>query len=128
MAREILVIEDSDHIRRILSHIITKAGAETVESEDCADALSRLEKGLMPAAVIIDIMTPRLDGYTLMQKMRDHPKWKKIPIVVCSARNTPEDIAKAKELGAVEYVVKPNVSKETIVPAIKRALAAKRGA
>ena len=124
MGREILVIEDNDHLRRILSHMIEKAGAETVESEDCADALSRLQGGLMPAAVIVDIMTPRLDGYALMEKMRDHPRWKTIPIVVCSARNAPEDIQKAMDLGAVEYVVKPNVTKETIIPALKRALAA----
>lgn len=124
MGRAILVVDDSDHIRRILSHIIESAGAETVESEDGADALTRLEAGLMPAAVILDIMTPRLDGYGLMERMQNHPDWKKIPIVVCSARNTPEDIKKAMDLGAVEYVVKPNVTKETVIPAIKRALAA----
>jgi CheY-like chemotaxis protein len=122
---KILIVEDSDHIRRILSHIITNAGAETVEVEDGQAAMDRIREGLRPAAIVLDITTPRIDGYGVMRQLQDNPAWKKIPVVVCSARNQPEDIQKAKAAGAVEYVVKPNVTKETIIPALMKAMGVK---
>lgn len=122
MGKKILVVEDSAHVRKILVHMIGMAGAEVFEAGDGGEAMARLSSGLMPEAVVLDLMMPGVDGYALMMLMKQHPEWSRIPIVVCSARNQPSDIKKAKEFGASEYVVKPNIKRDVIISALTRVL------
>lgn len=126
MARVILVVESNDMMRRVLTSVLEKAGGEVVEALDGAEAVRKLEEGLMPAAVIVEPAVPLVDGFELLRRVRSHPRWKAIPVLFCSSRNSPEDLQKATAAGVAGYIVKPSLSRETVLPPLKKALEAAR--
>lgn len=128
MARPVLIVEDNEYIRRILTHIIQGAGAEVVDADHGEAALSYVQKVEVPVACVLDLMMPRMDGFAFLQHIRSDPKTKELPVIVCTARNDEETFAKLRSLGVTEIIVKPKIDKKTVVTAIRRAVAAARGA
>jgi signal transduction histidine kinase len=70
------------------------------------DALEMLEENI-PDLILLDIMMPEMDGYEVCDKIKENKKWEHIPIIFLTAKNETEDIVRAYELGAADYLSKP---------------------
>lgn len=117
----ILVVEDDPILKNLLGH--TFAGKyQTLYASDGNEALSLFEAH-KPAVVLLDLMLPSMDGFAVLQSIRQRTDAQKdTPIVVVSNLGAEKDIERAKELGANDYLVKAEVSVEEIVKKIEDVL------
>ncbi len=102
----ILVIEDEDTVRDLVTRVLTKAGYEV---EGAPDGQAGYEAALArrPDLVVSDLLTPRMHGYEVIQKLRAAPATRRVPVVVLSAKAYPADQRKALEMGASAFLAKP---------------------
>lgn len=111
----ILVVEDVPHILELLGVTLRFKGYPIVTARNGQEALERIGEE-RPAMIITDILMPRLDGFSLVQKLRTDPKTSDIPIVFLSATYvTPEDKEFALSLGAVRFLEKPVDTEEFLL-------------
>jgi DNA-binding response OmpR family regulator len=101
---QVLIVEDEPDVLLILRLNLEAAGMDTSLAADGVTALRRIERE-RPDLVVLDLMLPVLDGWSVLAELRsrgDVP-----PVIVCSAKRAPRDVARAEELGAVAFVTKP---------------------
>jgi len=115
---KILLIEDDPLIVKIYTTRLTADGYNVFSAENGEDGLAVAEKEI-PDLVVLDIMMPRIDGYGVLEKIRSNPQLKHIPILVYSNLAVEEEIARAKNMGANEFVVKADLSPTEMVHKIK---------
>ncbi len=101
--KEILIVEDEDKMRRIIKNFLIKEGYKVTEASDGEEGLIAFESGNFDLA-ILDVMMPKIDGWTLCRKIR---KESNLPIIMLTARTTEEDELFGFDLGADEYITKP---------------------
>ncbi|MEZ5079276.1 MAG: response regulator transcription factor [Thermoleophilia bacterium] len=105
----ILVVEDDEAIAESVAYHLTRAGHRVLRAGDGAQGL-RMFKAQRPDLVILDLMLPQLDGWRFTEEVRSEDQ--RVPVIVCSARNSEYDRVHGLELGADDYVVKPFSMKE----------------
>src|ERR1700730_8811519 len=102
----ILVVESEGTVVRLLQESLSVEGYQTVMILNGEDAvLFALRE--MPALIILDVMLPGVDGYAIIQHLREHPKCMHIPIIVLSAYGSLDEKVRALELGVDSYITKP---------------------
>jgi len=107
-ALEILVVDDSLSVRRVLGNLLSGAGWKPVPARDGLEALELLQQAdRMPDAILLDIEMPRMDGYELTATLRGMAEFAAVPIVILTSRAGEKHRQRAFELGASEYLVKP---------------------
>ena len=102
----ILVVEDDPIILDLITTRLDLAGYDTYFARDGMEGLRRLRE-LRPAAMVLDINMPRLDGFGLLKKMRQEGILEQTPTMVLTARNQPDDVKQAIALGARDFLAKP---------------------
>ena len=102
----ILLIEDDLALRGLFATILQDAGFDVAEAEDGVAGLAWLDRHV-PDAVVLDLMTPRMHGYEVIQHLRSSPGTARVPIIVLSAKPYVADQRKAIELGATVFLQKP---------------------
>ena len=107
---KILLVEDDQFLFSILKNRLTKEGVEVIAARDGEEAMSVLRGGAMPDLILLDIILPKKSGFEVLQELRDDPSIGEAPIIIVSNLGQPEDIARGKELGSVEYFVKAKTS------------------
>ncbi|MCA1721077.1 MAG: response regulator [Actinobacteria bacterium] len=105
MAR-VLVIEDDPGVRRMLELMLAAEGYEPESASDGREALARLDR-LPPDLVILDVMMPGVDGFTVLRELRTRDGWETVPVVVTTALGTDQDMWQGWQSGADYYLVKP---------------------
>lgn len=108
--KKILLVEDSRIIQLLIQTVLSDYGCEVESVNDGEEALGALSKH-KPDLLILDIMMPVMDGFTLLEKI-DKPLG--FPVLVVSARADYNSIGKALELGASDYLIKPFNSTDLI--------------
>lgn len=106
MSHKVLVVEDEANLREILKFNLEKEGYLTEAAMDANEALIFLDE-FMPDIILLDLMLPGLKGIQFLRLIKENPKYKHIPIVVVSAKNSESDIVNALETGADDYITKP---------------------
>ena len=101
--KEILIVEDEDKMRKIIKNYLVKEGFKVTEAADGEEGLMAFETGNFDLAVL-DVMMPRIDGWTLCRMIR---KESKLPIIMLTARSAEDDELFGFDLGADEYITKP---------------------
>jgi uncharacterized protein (DUF342 family)/ActR/RegA family two-component response regulator len=119
----ILLVEDQTYLRRIMKMKLETQGFEVFEEEDGGDAFKTLMTQKIDLA-IVDLMMPGISGFQLCQMVRKTEKIKSLPIIVCSALNSPDNIKKAIAAGASNFIVKP-YEDEDLLQKINKYLAPK---
>ncbi len=101
--KKILVVDDEERMRKIVSDFLHREGYEIEEAGDGAEAVEKFETS--PAdLIILDVMMPRMDGWQVCREIR---KTSKVPIIMLTARSEEMDELTGFELGADEYIAKP---------------------
>ena len=108
MKGKVLIVDDSEMIRNFHSYIIKNMGLEIISAIDGADALEKLYGSEEPITICItDINMPNMDGYTLIERLRDDPQYEDMPIIIVSTEDEFQDKERGFEAGANIYIVKP---------------------
>jgi DNA-binding response OmpR family regulator len=115
---DILVIDDNDVQLDYMTDLLTQKGFTVKTSTDSLAAVDTMLKN-NPKVVILDIMMPHLDGYSILRRMRDEKSLAKVPVIIYTGKSYPIDEKKARDLGANSYLVKP-VKGSVIVEEIKK--------
>ena len=103
MQENILIIDDEVQIRRLLEITLSANGYKISEASTGKEGLT-LAASLQPAIIILDLGLPDADGLDILKKLRE---WFHKPIIILSVRNSEEDIVKALDYGANDYLTKP---------------------
>lgn len=111
----VLVIDDYEALSRLLKRYLAGYRCRIVAAVDGATGLS-LAKELQPDAVILDVMMPNMDGWEVLQRLRNHPDTRHIPVFVCSVFDDPE---LARALGASAFISKP-IQREGVIQALRQ--------
>ncbi|HZC06892.1 MAG TPA: response regulator, partial [Ktedonobacterales bacterium] len=102
----LLVVDDSPSVRRVVGGMLKAHGWETQTARDGVEALDVIARE-RPAAVLLDIEMPRMDGYELMATLRSDPQYRNLPLIVLTSRAAAKHQQRATQLGANAYIVKP---------------------
>jgi twitching motility two-component system response regulator PilG len=113
---KVLVIDDSNTIRRSAELFLKQAGYEVILAEDGFDALSKIADH-QPRVIFVDIMMPRLDGYQTCALIKQNPKLKSTPVIMLSSKDGVFDRARGRLAGSDRYLTKP-FTKEGLVAAV----------
>ena len=100
----VLVVDDEENITFLVASALELAGMETAAASTGRDALTQISRW-RPDAVVLDVMLPDLDGFTVLQRLRDQGH--KVPVVFLTARNTTKDRVRGLSDGGDDYLVKP---------------------
>jgi two-component system sensor histidine kinase/response regulator len=112
-AGRVLVVDDQPSNLRIISALLSRRGYSVYTADSGEDALQRLES--QPAdLMLLDMMMPGMDGFDLLQEVRENPAWRGLPVVFLTAAHDRDLLLRAFDSGAVDYVTKPFMPEELL--------------
>ncbi|EHR73038.1 response regulator containing a CheY-like receiver domain and a GGDEF domain [Burkholderiales bacterium JOSHI_001] len=117
-AAKVLVIDDSNTIRRSAEIFLKQGGYEVVLAEDGFDALSKVNDH-DPQLIFCDILMPRLDGYQTCAIIKRNPRFQDVPVIMLSSKDGLFDKARGRMVGSEEYLTKP-FTKEQLLKAVEQ--------
>jgi CheY-like chemotaxis protein len=106
MATRVLVVDDEPQVVWMLQFSLEAEGYQTYAARDGVAALEEVREH-HPALMLLDIMMPTMDGWSVLEHLQELPEGERPRVVVVSARSSLRDRAKAAELGADAFVAKP---------------------
>jgi twitching motility two-component system response regulator PilG len=112
----VLVIDDSNTIRRSAELFLRQAGYEVILAEDGFDALSKITD-YEPQVIFVDIMMPRLDGYQTCALIKQNARLKSTPVIMLSSKDGVFDRARGRLAGSDRYLTKP-FTKEGLIEVV----------
>jgi two-component system phosphate regulon response regulator PhoB len=126
--QSVLVVEDEEDIRELVSYNLLKEGYQVAGVASGEDALAAVE-AKPPDLILLDLMLPGLDGMSVCRKLKGNPQTASIPVVMLTAKGEEADIVAGLNMGADDYVTKPFSPKVLLarVRAVFRRAAAELG-
>lgn len=106
MSLKVLVVDDEEMTRNLLRLMLSRSSYTVIEAGGGYEALEMVAAH-QPDLVILDLMMPDLDGFSVCERLRQQPALDNMPIFILSARADHETIARGLELGATKYLTKP---------------------
>lgn len=122
MSRSVLVVDDEPMTRTLLQLMLAPADYEVVEAGDGFEALEIVGQQ-SPDIMILDVMMPNMDGLMLCRMLREREDTANTPIILLSAKTTPDAIQDGLDAGANRYLTKP-VSRKDLLESLAELLAA----
>lgn len=117
----ILVIEDDSFLSYIVSTKLQHHGVNVVAARSAEEAYAAIAQN-MPQLVLLDLILGAVSGFEVLEKLKRDPATASIPVIVLSNLNQQEDIDRCKKLGAVNYLVKANITPDAIIQEINAVL------
>ena len=117
-ALKVLVVDDSNTIRRSAEIFLKQGGHEVLLAEDGFDALAKIND-YQPDLVFCDILMPRLDGYQTCAIIKRNARFAGIPVVMLSSKDGVFDKARGRMVGSQEYLTKP-FTKDQLLQAVRQ--------
>jgi two-component system chemotaxis response regulator CheY len=102
-----MVIDDSSAMRLILGRIMRSLGFDVVDAPNGAEAIARLQSGVLPDIALVDWNMPVMDGLAFVNAVRREEKWRQITLMMVTTESEQSQIVRALAAGAHEYVIKP---------------------
>ncbi len=113
---KVLVIDDSNTIRRSAEMFLRQAGFDVILAEDGFDALAKISDH-QPKVIFVDIMMPRLDGYQTCALIKQNASLKSTPVIMLSSKDGVFDRARGRLAGSDRYLTKP-FTKEALIDTV----------
>jgi twitching motility two-component system response regulator PilG len=114
----VLVIDDSNTIRRSAEIFLRQGGHEVLLAEDGFDALAKVNDHA-PDLIFCDILMPRLDGYQTCAIIKRNPRFAQVPVIMLSSKDGLFDKARGRMVGSQDYLTKP-FTKEQLLRAVQQ--------
>jgi len=114
---KVMVIDDSNTIRRSAEIFLNQAGCEVILAQDGFDALAKITDH-EPDVVFVDIIVPRLDGYQTCSLIKRNARYRTTPVIMLSSKDGLFDRARGRMVGSDEYLTKP-FTKDTLLTAVR---------
>ena len=118
--KNILVVDDEPDVVELLKYRLEFSDFNVITAKDGLEAIKKINEK-KPDLVVLDIMMPKLDGFEILKRIKFEPEKFEIPVIILSAKAGFEDIAKALDIGAVDYITKP-FSGDHLIKSIEKAL------
>ena len=118
----VLVIDDSNTIRRSAEIFLKQGGFEVFLAEDGFDALSKVSDHA-PCVIFCDILMPRLDGYQTCAIIKRNPHFAGVPVIMLSSKDGLFDKARGRMVGSQDYLTKP-FTKDQLLDAVRQHIGA----
>ena len=115
-SKRVLVIDDSNTIRRSAEIFLKQGGHEVMLAEDGFDALAKVNDA-QPDLIFCDILMPRLDGYQTCAIIKRNPKFTNTPVIMLSSKDGLFDKARGRMVGSQDYLTKP-FTKDQLLQAV----------
>lgn len=115
---KIMVVDDSNTIRKSAEMFLGRAGFSVVSVEDGLEFLTKVEAE-NPQIIFLDVIMPKIDGLQACQIIRRNQKFQETPIIILSSKSTEFDKARGMMMGATDYLTKPFTKEEIIAIAEK---------
>jgi DNA-binding response OmpR family regulator len=119
---KVLIIEDDKFLQKILTTKFVKEGYDVHSASDGEEAIQQLI-AYGPSFVLLDLILPKLNGFEVLSEMKTNQKMRGIPVIVLSNLSQAEDIKRATELGAIDFMVKADLSINDVVQKVKESYA-----
>jgi len=120
--KKILVAEDDTFLASAYKLKLVKEGFDVLIAKDGQELMKTIPV-FSPDLIILDLIMPRKDGFSILQELKNDDKYKNIPIIIASNLGQKEDIEKAQALGVTDFIVKSDLSMEDLVARIRTKLA-----
>ena len=114
-ARKILIVEDDFFIRDIYGVRFSQEGFAVTMAENGIVALEKLEQGLLPDIILLDIIMPGMNGIDALKKIKANDEWKNIPIIMLTNISERERVGESMELGVNDYLIKSHFTPSEVV-------------
>ena len=118
-AKTVLVVEDKASLTQMLQFLFLSKGLSVQIAFNGKEALEKASS-IVPSLILLDIMMPEMDGFEVLEKLKKDPVTSNIPVIMLTARKSREDMQKAKDLGAVEYITKPFKAVEVVDKVVRQ--------
>jgi PleD family two-component response regulator len=112
--QRILIVDDEEHIRKIVKFQLEKAGYEVSTAEDGIEALRTVEE-VRPDLILLDLMMPNMDGHEVTRRLKTNYQTSQIPVIMVTAKAALESKLQGYEDGANDYITKPFAINELLV-------------
>jgi CheY-like chemotaxis protein len=122
MAADILIVDDEPETVRVLATLLMLQGYSVRKAFRARQALEQISQQL-PDLLLLDVMMPDIDGISLLRRLRSVPQTRDLPVVLVSARSSPEAVQAGMAAGATGYITKP-FNRTELYDRIARALGA----
>lgn len=119
--KKILLVEDDLLISRAYRFALGEAGFDVVLAEDGKEALEKI-KDEKPDLVLLDVIMPLLNGFEVLERLKKKGKTGNPPVIMVSNLGQESDVVRGKKLGAVDFLVKSNISLKDMVETVTRQL------
>ena len=119
--KKILIVEDDQTISLMYKTKLEADGFDVLIADNGADVL-KLAKEQKPSIVMLDIILPQLDGFSVLEALKKDQATKNIPVAMLTNLGTDEDKIKGEKLGAIDYLVKANLTPAQVEEKIKQYL------
>lgn len=121
MSKRILIVEDDDVLREMYSLKLTMDGFTVDTARDGIEGLERVAAA-KPDLIILDMLMPRLDGLQFLARYNQDPTDQRAIVLVASNKSSTDQITKAKQLGAAEYLIKSRLTPDDLVAHVRKYL------
>ena len=110
---KVLIVDDEPNILLSLKFLMTRAGYAVRTAKDGEEALAEIGRD-PPDLMLLDVMMPKVDGFTVCQRVKSSPEWKDVRVVMLTARGRDVEREKGLALGADDYITKPFSTKDAL--------------
>ncbi|HYQ47422.1 MAG TPA: response regulator [Thermodesulfovibrionales bacterium] len=124
MKYQVLLVEDSKAIQQMYRNKLILEQFAVVTADNGMEAIKALSQS-KPDIILLDLMMPIMDGYKVLQVVKTDQKFRDVPVIVFSAKGQPDEVEKALNLGAADYIVKSITKPNEVVDKIRAVLARK---
>jgi len=119
--KKVLWVEDDQFLSGIIAQKLTSHGLVLLHASSGEDGLA-LAKKEKPNMVLLDLLLPGMSGFDVLARLKEDDELAKIPVVVFSNLGEPEDMKKAKDLGAYKFLMKATIAPDEIIDELRTAL------
>lgn len=108
--KKILIVDDEPQLAGFVKMRLEANNYDVILASDGLEGLKKVQEE-KPDIILLDIQMPNLNGFSMLTRLRDNSETRSVPVIMLTAKDAPENIARALEIGANDYIVKPFDSK-----------------
>ena len=116
--KKILLVEDEEMLAIMYEVKFKNEGFDLIKALDGAQGLE-MAKSTQPNFILLDIIMPKIDGFSVLKSLKEEESTKDIPVMMLTNLGQDEDIERGRQMGAVGYLVKANITPAEVVEAVK---------